>query len=107
MIETELQALGYEYMWQQKRWRVWRDSIYVGDFSPDLHQEERPGEELSACTPGKGSPYPRAAPLGDFMEVARRSKGQTLPSDGPEAHRPKQRCGVGPPENATPRSTLR
>ena len=25
-IEAELQALGYEYAWQRKLWRVWRDS---------------------------------------------------------------------------------
>ena len=36
-IEMELQALCYEYVWQQKRWLVSRDSRYVADFSPMLH----------------------------------------------------------------------
>ena len=44
-IEAELQALGHEYVWQQKRWRVWRDSRYVANFSPDLHQGDRPAAE--------------------------------------------------------------
>ena len=47
-IKGELQALGYEHAWQRKQWRVWRDSRYVTDFSPDLHQEDQPVEELSA-----------------------------------------------------------
>ena len=25
-IEAELQALGYEHVWQRKRWHVWCDS---------------------------------------------------------------------------------
>ena len=72
--EGELQALSYECGWQRKRWRVWRDSRYVANFSPGLHQEDRLAEEPSAPTPDKGNPHPRAATLGDFMEVARRSK---------------------------------
>ena len=75
-MEAELQAVGYEYAWQRKRWHVWCDSRDVADFSPDLHQEDRPSEEPSAPTPGKGGPHPRAATLGDFMEVARRSKAK-------------------------------
>ena len=73
-MEMELQALGYEYPWQRQWWRIWRDSHYIANFSPDLHQEDRPAEEPSAPTPGKGSAKARAATLGDFMEVARRSK---------------------------------
>ena len=76
-IEPELQALGYEYAWQRKRWRVWRDSRYVAQCSPDLHQEERPAEEPSAPSPGKGGPHTRAATLGNFMEVARSSKAKS------------------------------
>ena len=74
--EAEHQALCYEYAWQRKRWRVWRDSRYVADFSPDLAQEDWLAEEPIAPTPGKGGPQPRAATLGDFMEVARRCKAK-------------------------------
>ena len=75
-IEAKLQALGYEYAWQQKRWRAWRDSRYVADFSPHLHQEDRPAEKPSALTPGKGGHHPGPATLGDFMAVARRSNAK-------------------------------
>ena len=68
-IEAELQALGYEYAWQRKRWRVWRDG-------PDLHTEDRLAEEPSAPSPGKGGHHPGAATVGDFMAVARRSKAK-------------------------------
>ena len=73
-IEAELHALGYEHAWQRKRWRVWRDSRYVANFSSDLHKEDRPAEEPSAPTPDNGSYQPGAATLGDFLAVARRSK---------------------------------
>ena len=70
-IEAELQALGYEYAWQRKRWRVGRDSRYVADFSLDLHTEDRPAEEPTASPPqGKDGPHPGAATLGDLMAVA-------------------------------------
>ena len=75
-IEAELPALGYEHAWQRKRWRVCRDSRYVPDFRTDLCQADRPAEEPSAPSPGKGGPHPRAATLGDFMEVARRSNAK-------------------------------
>ena len=39
-IEAVLQALGYQYAWLQKRWRVWRDSRYAADFSADIHRED-------------------------------------------------------------------
>ena len=74
--QTELQALGYEHAWQRKRWRVWRDSRYVANRSPELHQKDRPAEELSSPTPGKGDPHPRVATLGNFMGVAQRSKAK-------------------------------
>ena len=75
-IKRELQALGYKYVWQRKRWCVSRDSQYVANFSPHLHQEGQPVEKPSAPTLGKGGPNPRAATLGDFMEVARRCKAK-------------------------------
>ena len=75
-IEAELQALGYEHALQRRRWRVCRDSRYVADFSPDPHKEDPPAEELSAPATGKGGPHERAATLGDFVEVARRSKAK-------------------------------
>ena len=75
-IEAHLQHLGYEHVWQQKRWRACRDSRYVGNFRPDLHQEDRPADEPSAPTWGNGVPHPRAATLGHFMDVALRSKGR-------------------------------
>ena len=56
-------SLGYQYAWQRKGWRVWRDSRYVADFSPDLHTEDRPAEEPSARPPGKCGRHPGAAPL--------------------------------------------
>ena len=49
---------------------------YVADLSPDLHQEDRPAEEPSAPSPGKGGAQPRAATHGNFMEVAQRSKAK-------------------------------
>ena len=55
---------------------VWRDSRYVADFSPDPHQADRPPEEPSAPTPGKGGPNPKAATPDGFMEVTRRSKAK-------------------------------
>ena len=58
-IEAELQALGYEYHWQQKRWRVWRDRRCVPAFSPDLHEEDRPAEEPSAPVWANGGHHPR------------------------------------------------
>ena len=75
-IETALLALGYEHPWQQKRWSVWHDSRYPADFSPDLHQQDRPAEEPSAPAPGKGGHRPRTATLGDFIEVARKAKAK-------------------------------
>ena len=66
-MEAELQALGYKHAWQLKRWSVWRDSRYVTDSSPNLHNEHQPAEELSAPSPGSGSHYPGAAILGDLL----------------------------------------
>ena len=57
-IEAELQALGYEHALQRKRWRVWRDSQYFADFSPNLHKEDPPAEEPSASTLRNGSHHP-------------------------------------------------
>ena len=68
-IEPEVQALGYEYAWQRKLWRFWRDSRYVANFSPELHQEDRPAEEPSAPNPGKDGNHPAAATLSNFMAV--------------------------------------
>ena len=75
-IKAELQTLGYKHARQRRPSHVWRDSRYVADFSPHFHQEDRPAEEPSAPTPGKGGPHPRAATAGDFMEVAKRSKAK-------------------------------
>ena len=97
-IEAEFQALGYEYAWQRKRWRVWRDSRYVADCSPDLHLEDRPAEGPNIPTLGKGSDDPGAVTLGDLMAVGRRCA---------EALRSKQRRGVCPPGSATPPRALR
>ena len=69
-MEEQLRALGYEHAWQRKRWPVWRDSGYVADFSPDLHQGDRPAEEPSAPSLGKDGPDPRAAALDKFTDVA-------------------------------------
>ena len=44
-IEAQLQAMGYEFQWQRKRWRVWRNSRQLPAFSPDLHEADRPAEE--------------------------------------------------------------
>ena len=100
-IRTELQTLGYEQAWQRKQWRVWSDSRYVANFSPDLHQEDWPAEEASAPTPGKGGPHPRAATLGNFMEVARRSKAKParplhLKCSGPSSEVESAHRGVPP-----------
>ena len=75
-IKTELHALGYDYAWQHKQWCVWRDSRFIADFSPNLYQEDRPVQDPSAPSTGKGGPCRRAATLNDFMEVARRSKAK-------------------------------
>ena len=69
-IQAGLQALGYEYAWQRKQYCVWRDSRYVADFTPDLHQEDQLAEEPSAPTPGKGGHHPGTATLGYFMAFA-------------------------------------
>ena len=42
-IKAELQALGYEYAWQRKRWRVWGDSQYVADSSRDVLKKHPSG----------------------------------------------------------------
>ena len=97
-IEAELQALCYEYAWQRKRWRVWRDSRYIANFSPDPQTEDRRAEEPSARTSGKGGQHPGADTLGDFISVARRSKAKHarplhLKRSGPSSdgeHRPAQ-----------------
>ena len=118
-IKAELQALGYKYTWQRTLWRASHDSRFVANFSPNLHQEDRPAEEPSAPTPCKGGHHPGAATLCDFMAVARRSKAKAaLPlhlkcsgpsSDVQSAHRGAQprpgpsassSSGVAPPPAA-------
>ena len=54
-MDTELQVLGYEYAWQRKRWRIWRNSQYVAHLSRGLRDEDWPGKEPSAPNPGKGA----------------------------------------------------
>ena len=56
--EADLQALGYEYQWQPKQWRVGHDSGYVPAFSPDLDEEDRSAEEPSAPTRSNGGQHP-------------------------------------------------
>ena len=68
--------MGYEYTWQRKQWGVWCDSRYLANFSPDLHTVDRLVEEPRAPTPGNGGHHPAATTLGDFMDVARRSKAK-------------------------------
>ena len=67
-IEAELQALGYEYQWQWKRWHVWCDSRQLSTFSSNLHEADRPAEDPSAPQRANGSRQPGAPTLGDFME---------------------------------------
>ena len=69
-IEAEVLAFGYEHAWQQRLWRVLRDSLYITDLRPNIHQEDQLAEEPSAPSPGKEAPHRRAATLGDFMKLA-------------------------------------
>ena len=54
-IEAQLQALGYEYQLQQKRWRVWRESRQLPTVSSDLVEAERPAGEVSAPETANGA----------------------------------------------------
>ena len=47
-IDAQLQALGYAYQLQRKRWRVWRESRRLPTFSSDLVEAKRPAGEVSA-----------------------------------------------------------
>ena len=87
-MEAQLQAMRYEYQWQRKRWRVWRDSRQLPTFSPDLHEADKPVEELRVSPGASGSDahpgpsrggHPGAATLGDFIAVDRRSRAKPRP----------------------------
>ena len=80
-IETELRSLGYEFQHQRKRWRVWWYTNYVPAFSPDLHEGDEEADDTPAPNPGRANDghHPKAAILGDFFAVARRSKAKPRP----------------------------
>ena len=78
-INPELQALGYEYQWQRKPWRVWGDIRYVPACSPDLHEEDRLLDEPTTPSRPAGATTPEPPAWGTY-------------SRSPEDPRPSPSC---------------
>ena len=102
--EAELQAEGYAYKWQQKRWCFWRDCRQLPTFSPNLHDAGRPAEELSGPEWAYGGHHTGAAILGDFIAVIQRFRAK--PRLLPLRRSVEQRRRAGPEGEASHSSTM-